>query len=59
MTDVHAAIQAWVRAATAARAVTVEGLLYEAIRLQDFDRLDRLTVVEQDGCSPAVASLLL
>lgn len=40
----------------AVRGEMLEALVVEAVQLQDYDRLDDLHIVDQDGCGPAVAS---
>ncbi len=40
------------------RSDRIERLLAEAVALSDYSKIDRLTVVDQHGCHPAVASLL-
>ena len=50
-------IQLHVAKLAAHRAEVLEDLVVEVVRLQDFDRLDDLHIVEQDGClHPGVAS---
>ena len=57
--NVQQNVQQMVAEAMRSRAETLESLLVLAIGYQRYDMLDRLTIVEQDGCcGPAVASRL-
>lgn len=58
MTELSDWIATEVRRMMQERSDRIERLLAEAVVLTDYDRLDQLTVVYQDGCHPAVASNL-
>ena len=55
---VRDAVNAAVEAAVREDNLRLEGLLVEAVRLQDFDRLDDLVVLEQAGQPRTVASVV-
>lgn len=58
VSDLRSAVQAAVTQVVEAESLHLETLVAEAVRLQDYDRLDHLVIVDQVGHPRTVASML-
>lgn len=59
MVDFNTVVQAWVECEAQRQATAVELILVEAVILQRYDMLDRLTVAVMPMVHPGVCSMLV